>query len=488
MKGLLKFNLCLIFVIASCTAGGGKGGPLSTGMHVFSAGNNVYVFNPPWGIITRVDPESGKVTNLKTGEKPVFATAVPDGRKVLVLNRDSKNVYIIDNESMEITIKSVDRDLNTISVSSDGNYAVAYHSYSSEESDFEGILKLNGFSFIKLNTPDDDSINISIGGGAPQGVRFSPDNKKVLIISRNRCFITDFLSPHNYSSIELWPDPSNIIIPSRIDITPDGRLAFILTQNSNYLYVIDISQARVVDVIEGNNPTYFSLFPDGSMGLMVNSGDNSVTLLRIDYATGRVYPDRIKMDIKVNSAEISQTNDFAQCLVPPCPETYYAILYSTTGAENNVELLLIFNNMYQKTVYGYLPAPVQGAVISPSAPEKILLIHRDVYGGAQPLSIINILDETVNMLYLDASPTSVSLAGAYAFLTLKDSNKLVFYNLKTDESNYLKLSALPAVAGLGGKYLFVLHDQPIGLLTFIDTVDFHVTEIKGIVVYGLLDR
>jgi hypothetical protein len=144
--------------------------------------------------------------------------------------------------------------------------------------------------------------------------------------------------------------------------------------------------------------------------------------------------------------------------------------------------------MYQKTVYGYLPAPVQGAVISPSAPEKILLIHRDVYGGAQPLSIINILDETVNMLYLDASPTSVSLAGAYAFLTLKDSNKLVFYNLKTDESNYLKLSALPAVAGLGGKYLFVLHDQPIGLLTFIDTVDFHVTEVKGIVVYGLLDR
>ncbi len=496
----IKYCVNLISIVILLSAcGGGKDTLPSTGAQIFSAGKYLYVFNPAWKIISRVDPMSGNITNITLGQNPVSALPVPDGSAVIVLNRKDSNVYIISPESNEKTIKSVSDNLNSLEVSPASDYAIAYHLYSGEEEDFEGILKLNEFSVVNLKSQEDDTINITLGGGAPQGVKFSPDGKRILIISRNRCFVVNPREPSKYLSIELWPDPSNIIIPAQIEITPNGRFAFIRTQNTNYLYVIDMEQVRVIDVIEGNKPTFFGIFPDGSRALLVNSGNNTLFLLRIDYTSGRVYRTEISAGMTVDSAVISAFDacrTIYLCINPDSPYmVYQAVLYSTTGVDKKILYLYLDEptGVISKIVYGYLPAPVQSAGISPYQPLRILLTHRGITRKPYPVSIIDIIEENVNTFYLDAIPESLIITapvnGAlYAFMTLRDSDKVAYYDLMSDFSSYINVSSVPLSAGTMDNILFVLHDQPLGTITFLNLENFEKREVRGVYVDGLLDR
>lgn len=500
-ENFFNFLLCALFFLPGCSGDNTEGVPSLTGMEIFSAGKFVYVFNPPWGILSRVDSESKSVLNITLGKDPVDAKVTPDGKSVVVLNRGSQNLYIIDTETNSIQVKSTGKNLDSLALSPASDFAVAFHIYKeTETADFEGVLKLNEYSIINLKTPDDDTRNVTLGGGAPQGVTFSPDGKRVLIISRNRCFVLDPEEPQNYSSIELWPDPSNIIIPAQIEITPDGRFAFIRTQNTDYLYVIDMDQVRVIDVIEGNKPTFFGVFPDGSRALMVNSGNNTIFLLRLDYNSGRVYKTDINAGLAIDSAQISAFDAcntiYYECINPAVPHMIYqAILYSITGADKKILYLYLDepSGVISKVVYGYLPAPVQSVGITPFLPLKILVTHRGISRKPYPISIIDLFEENVNTIYLDAMPTSLILTepingSLYAFMTLRDSNKIAYYEFLSDNLDYKDISAVPVSAGLMQDNLYILHDQPLGTITFLNLNNFETTEVKGVVVNGLLDR
>ncbi len=489
--------MLILVLLNAC--GGGKDTWLSTGAQIFSAGKYLYVFNPSWRIISRIDPMSGDITSITLGQDPISARPIPDGSAVIVLNRKDNNIYIINTESNEKIIKSAASNLNSLEVSPASDYAIAYHLYSEEAEDFEGVLKLNEFSIVNLKSREDDTINITIGGGAPHGVKFSSDGKRILIISRNRCFVVNPEEPSKYASIELWPDPSNVIIPAQIEITPNGRFAFIRTQNVDYLYVIDLDQVRVIDVLEGNKPSFFGIFPDGSRALMVNSGNNTIFLLRIDYTSGRVYRTEISAGIALDSAQISAFDacrTIYTCNTPDIPHMIYqAVIYSTTGIDKSI-LYLYFDEpsgVVSKVIYGYLPAPVQSAGISPYQPLKILLTHRGITKKPYPVSIIDIIEENVNTIYLDAMPTSLIITaqinGAlYALMTLKDSSKIAYYDLISNSSSYVNVSSVPVTAGTMEDMLFILHEQPLGTITFLNLQNFEKREIKGVYVNGLLDR
>jgi hypothetical protein len=309
----------------------------------------------------------------------------------------------------------------------------------------------------------------------------------------------DPAKPYNYASIELWPDPSNIIIPSQIEITPDGRFAFIRTQNADYLYVIDLEQERVIDVIEGNKPTFFGIFPDGSRALLVNSGNNEIFLLRIDYNTGRIYRTEISAGISVDSAQISMFDackTIYLCINPDAPyNVYQAILYSTSANDKKIIYLYLDEpaGIISKTIYGYLAAPVQSVGLSPYAPLKVILTHRGTNIKPYPLSIIDLLEENVNTIYLDAPPSSLMLTGSingavYAIMTLQYTNKIAYYDLLSDKYGYSDVSQAPLSAGMMENIVYILHNQPLGTITFFNLETFEKTEIRGVNVNGLLDR
>lgn len=144
-----------------------------------------------------------------------------------------------------------------------------------------------------------------------------------------------------------------------------------------------------------------------------------------------------------------------------------------------------------KTTYGYLPAPVESVGISAEVPTKVLITHRaGAATKSYPVSIIDLEEEIVNPIYLDAPPTSLIITPAvngsvYAFMTLKNTRRISYYNLSTGDTDGIKIGAVPFTAGLMKDMLFILHDQPLGTITFLNLENFEITEIKGVTISAI---
>lgn len=276
---------------------------------------------------------------------------------------------------------------------------------------------------------------------------------------------------------------------SELQITPDGMFAFIRTENTDYLYIIDMEQERVIDVLEGNKPTFFGIFPDGSRALLLNSGDNTLFLLRIDYTTGRVYKTEIGAGISVDSAEISMFDACETiniCINPGVPyNIYQVILYSSTATDNRILYLNIDEpaGVISRVTYGYLPGPVQSDGISQYQPLKVVITHRGKTKKPYPVTLIDLYEENVNTIYLDALPTSLIITnpinGAlYAFMSLRDSNKIVYYDLISNTYGHINVSSVPITQGTMENTLYILHDQPSGTITFLNLETFEKTVLR----------
>jgi hypothetical protein len=73
-------------------------------------------------------------------------------------------------------------------------------------------------------------------------------------------------------------------------------------------------------------------------------------------------------------------------------------------------------------------------------------------------------------------------------MTLQYTNKIAYYDLLSDKYGYSDVSQAPLSAGMMENIVYILHNQPLGTITFFNLETFEKTEIRGVNVNGLLDR
>ncbi len=484
-------KLWIIMIIAitaaSCSGGNTTLAPASS-FTLTSAGNDVYVLSKQWGIVTRIDMTTLGLTTYNVG---VGASMVlPASGSVAVLNPSTDTVYIINGSVVKKTIAD---HLNDMVISSDGSHAVVFHNYiPGEEANFNGVLVFNTFSVVNLTTTTDDTDTLSIGGGAPQEVAFTPDGSRFIVISRNKCFVVPTTAPSDSNFIELWPDPSKVVVPDQVSITPQGDIALIRSYAENAVYIVNLLTPSIMNVLTESGPTQVEIYPDGENGLIVDQGSNSVSVLSFDHSAMSVSEQPVDVSTPVDAAATSFSCTGACTL---STATYSALLYSPTSSSEAITYLMVRNGIIRTTVYGGLAQPVHAIAFAPDDPVIALIMHRatSLPNAAYPMSIINVDTQDVNLFYIESAPSSVTFAENQAgheivFMTLNSQNELVYYDITSGLSGSLALPALPDFMGISNGTLFISHDQPLGFLTLLDINSFRLRFVSGFNVYKLFDR
>lgn len=486
MKNLRTLFIAIL-LLTSC-GGSNTNLPPASSFTLTSSGNNLYVLSQQWGIVTKIDMSTLNLTTYGVGAGANMIQ--PASNSVAVLNPSMDTVYIIGDTVVKKTIAD---NLNDMVISPDGTHAVVYHNYiPGEEATFNGILVFNTFSVVNLTTTTDDTINLSIGGGAPQEVIFTPSGGKFIVISRNRCFVVPTASPLNDNYIELWPDPSKIVVPDQVAITPQGDIALIRAYSENAVYIINILAPSMLNVLTENQPAQIGIYPDGNTGLIVDAGSDSVSVLEFNHGSGTVSEQAVSISTPVSAAATSFSCTGTCSL---STTTYSALLYSPASGSESITYLKIKNGIISTTVYGGLVEPVQSIAFLPDEPTKALIQHStsNLPNAAYPLSIVNLDTQEVNFFYIQNMPSSVICARNQAgedllFMTLSGLHELVYYDLTSSMSGHLTLPAMPDTMGISNNTLFISHDQPLGFITLLDINSFKMRSVSGFNVYKLFDR
>lgn len=483
----LRAILIAVILLISC-AGVSTSLPPVSSFILTNAGNSLYVLSQQWGIVTKIDMTTLGLTTYNVGNGATMILPVQD--RVVVLNPMQDAVYMIGNTFVRKTIAI---NLNDMVISPDNTHAVVYHNYiPGEEANFNGILVFNTFSVVNLTTTTDDTISLSIGGGAPQQVTSTPSGEKFIVISRNRCFVVQTATPSNSNYIELWPDPSKIVIPDQVVITPQGDIALIRAQSENAVYIINLLMPSIMNVFTESQPMQVAVYPDGNKGLIVDAGSDSVSVLNFDHNVVSVSEQSVNLSTPA-SAVATAFSCTGACSLSTA--TYSGLLYSPTSSSNAITYLKIKNDIITTTVFGGLIAPVQSIVFAPDEPNKALITHSasNMSNAAYPLSIINVDTQDVNPFYIKSMPSSVMFAKNQTgeeliFMTLNTQNELIYYDLASGVTGYLTLPSMPDTMGISGNTLFISHDQPLGFITLLDINSLKMRSLGGFNVYKLFDR
>lgn len=471
-----------------------------------SSGNNLYVLSQQWGIVTKIDMSTLGMTtyNVGAGANMILPYApmvnillsgsnniMPQSGGVAVLNPSEDTVYLIGSVVVKKTIAD---NLNDMVISPDGTHAVVYHNYiPGEESSFNGILVFNTYSVVNLTTTTDDTTTLSIGGGAPQQVVFTPSGDKFIVISNNRCFVVPTASPFNSHYIELWPDPSVTVVPDQVVITPQGDIALIRSFAQNAVYAVNLLVPSIMNVFTENQPSGMSIYPDGNIGLIVDQGSDSASILSFDHSLMTIAEVPVSLTTPVSAAATSFSCTGGMCTVSDT--TYSALFYAPSNSSESITYLRIKNDITSTTVYGGLIAPVQSIQFEPDQPSTAIILHSasNLPNAAYPVSIIDVDTQDVNPFYVKEAPSSVlftsNLAGDDLLLmTLNSQNELVYYDLTTGVSGFLMLPSMPDTMGISGNTVYISHDQPLGFITLLDINSFTTKFVSGFDVYKLFDR
>ena len=471
-----------------------------------SSGNNLYVLSQQWGIVTKIDMTSLSLTTYSVGAganmvlpySPMYnslftgtSTSMPPSGGVAVLNPSQDTVYLIGKEVVKKTIAD---NLNDMVIAPDGTHAVVFHNYiPGEEASFSGILVFNTFSIVNLTTTTDDTVTLSIGGGAPQEVVFTPSGDKFIVISNNRCFVVPTASPSNSHYIELWPDPSIIVVPDQVVITPQGDIALIRSYAQNAVYAVNLLVPSIMNVFTENQPTSIGIYPDGNIGLIVDQGSDSVSILSFDHTSTTISEIPVSLTTPASAAATSFSCTGGMCTVSDT--TYSALIYAPSSSSESITYLKIKNGITSTTVYGGLIAPVQSILFAPDVPSKAIILHSasNLPNAAYPVSLINVDTQDVNPFYIKEAPSSVIFARNQGgddvlLMTLNSQSELIYYDLASGVSGFLTIPPVPDTMGISNNTLFISHDQPLGFITLLDINSFTMRFVSGFNVYKLFDR
>ncbi len=424
----------------------------------------VFVANPARDTVTRIAVPSLAVDTTTVGDNPTAVLTTADYLRAVTFNEASDDVTIIDAISFETTTVAVRDNFNTMSMSPDGKWIMAWYDQDIDSaSSSGGVQSFNEVSFVNLETAAHTPMAV---GFNPHGVRWTPDGARALVVSDAALAVVNLtagtLSP---TLIELADDPLAAPPAEEVELSNDGAYAFVRQFGTDEILVVDLANLDVTAVSVGLNPTDLDLSPDGADIAVVARGSRALYVL-------------------------SSANPFETATVVPFPSdnAYGSVLYAGAG-----EKALLYTNADNIAKYGIwetgagtilersLVKPVASMGVSPTG-GSLLVFHTkgdvddadtsDPFYNEWALTLIDLDDYRQNPMLLPAEPTGYATSddGTYGFFMMEGQPYLE--TLLLDQLLYeeIELKSLPAYVGVLPEtniaYASQVHD--LGRISFYD--------------------
>ena len=214
------------------------------------------------------------------GDGPTRLSVLPDGRSVLVTNRISDNVAVVDLASRKARTITAGRAVDAAAVTADGRFAIT----ANREEDTASVLDLEaGTEVAVLNVPT-----------RPFRVLTSPDGATAFVATiagTDRIYFVDLDGAASQVAGSLVAGQMGASIgvqfteSSGMALDPDGSLLAVCISFDDQLLLIDTaSRSELARVTVGDFPLRVAFAPDGEQAFVTNAFGDSVSVVAIDGA------------------------------------------------------------------------------------------------------------------------------------------------------------------------------------------------------------
>jgi len=228
-----------------------------------------------------IDPNAGTIKERVQLGKDLHVAHV-------VLDNESKNAFVTAGETNEV----IQVDATTYQVVRKFDLGAGHAPHGLRYSHGKlYVANMDAKSMSVINVADGKVIDIPLGGMAAQ-VAVTRDDKFILV----SLYDTKEVIKYNLKSGQITriPLPGTAQGPIQLYATPDSKLLYVADQGellerpvSNEVFVIDISNAKVISTIKvGNKAHGVVVSNDGKTVYVTNSIDNTVSI--IDVASQKV--------------------------------------------------------------------------------------------------------------------------------------------------------------------------------------------------------
>lgn len=237
------------------------------------SGRWVWTANPSSGAVALIDAKSFAVQTVKAGAGPTYLAALPapnDGSRAIVINSESEDATLLASEDGgaidTLATLPVHRGANAWAITPDGRFAIAWTSAAAAESPdpsdgFQDITVLG----VGAKTPFSKRLSV---GFRPVRVFMDDDDRYAYFVTDSGIDVVDLESPEGpivEREVELSRNPANDTAKRDVNMTPDGRYAFVSRAGKDYVTVVDVQQGAFKDVRLPGVVTDLDLSADASM-------------------------------------------------------------------------------------------------------------------------------------------------------------------------------------------------------------------------------
>ena len=427
----------------------------------------VFVANTERDTVSRISVPELEVVTVKVGTRPSAVQTASDYRRAVVFNSGSDDLSVIDAETMVVSTVAVQPNLNTLSLSPDGSWAVLYHNIQAEDAADDppqGAISYNEISLVNLETLEHFE---AVVGTFPHDVVFDEDGETAVVISDDYMAVLDLTAAA--------PDPMRIALSEEtlsppaaeeVLLAPSGTYALVRQYGATELVLVDLLAGTTDRLAVGANPTDMDLSPDGLEAIVVARGAKELWIY--DMADPRAAAQVVDMPAD---------DVFGSVLMSP--DNTKGLLYSTQSGQARYGVW----DRATDTVKTYpLEKPVGSVGVSPRGNTALVfhtLSNGDIDPGSpfydeQALTLIELDSPSffANPIKLSGAPTAFASAadgrtGYFVMDGLPYLGSLDYEGLSHDiqvlPSEPVHLGVLPEE-----NTAFVNQDHPLGRLSFYD--------------------
>ncbi|HKY39033.1 MAG TPA: hypothetical protein VJN18_24010 [Polyangiaceae bacterium] len=242
------------------------------------SGRWVWTANPTSGRVALIDATNFEVKTTEAGAGPTYLAALPalqsGGSRALVINTLSEDATLLsanDSGEIEATLTlPVHHDANAWAISPDGRFAVAWTDASTaiRPDPSEGFQDI---TVLDLEAEPATSKRLSVGY-RPARVFMDDDSRHAYVATDAGIDVVDLLSDEGAiveRELELSENPASDTAKRDVNMTPDGKLAFVSREGKDFITVVDVELGAFKDIALPGVVTDLDLSADASMAVVI---------------------------------------------------------------------------------------------------------------------------------------------------------------------------------------------------------------------------